>query len=111
MAHDVFISYAQEDKATADAVCATLEKDGIRCWIAPRDVLSGTDWPVAILEAIESTRIMVLVFSEHANRSWAVKNEVERAMNREVPIIPLRIQNVPPAKTLEFFISTPHWLD
>jgi tetratricopeptide (TPR) repeat protein len=111
MAHDVFISYAQEDKAIADAACATLEREGIRCWIAPRDVLSGLDWPAQIVEAIESTKILVLVFSDHANNSWPVKNEVERAMNREVPIIPLRIQNVPPSKSLEFFISTPHWLD
>lgn len=111
MAHDVFISYAQEDKITADAVCATLEQDGIRCWIAPRDCLSGLDWPPQIIEAIESTRVVVLVFSDNANNSWPVKNEVEAAMRKEVPIIPLRIQNVPPSKTLEFFISTPHWLD
>jgi hypothetical protein len=39
MAHDVFTSYAAKDKATADAVCATLEARGIGCRIAPRDIL------------------------------------------------------------------------
>jgi len=34
MAHDVFISYATQDKTTADALCATLEGRGVRCWIA-----------------------------------------------------------------------------
>ena len=38
VAHDVFISYAHEDKPMADALCATLEQNGLRCWIAPRDV-------------------------------------------------------------------------
>jgi hypothetical protein len=44
MARDVFISYSSKDKPTADAVCATLEANGIRCWIAPRDVVPGSDW-------------------------------------------------------------------
>ena len=41
MAHDVFVSYAAQDKPTADAACATLEARQVRCWIAPRDVLPG----------------------------------------------------------------------
>jgi|GEM_PF-5910744 hypothetical protein len=52
MAHDIFISYSNgepKDKLTANAVCATLEKHGFRCWIAPRDVLAGEDWAAAII--------------------------------------------------------------
>ncbi len=41
MEHDVFISYAHEDKAIADAICAKLEENKIRCWIAPRDITPG----------------------------------------------------------------------
>jgi hypothetical protein len=44
MARDVFISYSSKDKPTADAVCATLEANGIHCWIAPREVVPGSDW-------------------------------------------------------------------
>ena len=44
MAHDIFISYAHQDRTIANAVCATLEAHGIRCWIAPRDILPGSDW-------------------------------------------------------------------
>lgn len=67
MAHDVFISYSHHDKPQADAVCATLEAKGIRCWIAPRDVIPGQEWGAAIVEAIRASRVMVLVFSSHAN--------------------------------------------
>jgi biotin transporter BioY len=111
MAHDVFISYSSADKPTADAVCATLENRGVRCWIAPRDVLPGMDWAGAIIDAISASRIMVLVYSARANDSQQIKREVERAVNRGMPIIPFRIENVPMSKTLEYFISTPHWLD
>ena len=63
MAHDVFVSYSSQDKPTADAIVASLEANGIRCWIAPRDILPGTDWSESIVEAIEEAGTMVLVFS------------------------------------------------
>lgn len=111
MAHDVFISYCTEDKPIADAVCATLEGQGTRCWIAPRDILPGTDWGEAIVDAINESKAMLLVFSSKANASQQIKREVERAVHRGIPLIPLRMDDAAPSKSLEYFISTPHWLD
>jgi hypothetical protein len=53
----------------------------------------------------------VLVFSSNANASPQIKREVERAINRGIPVVPFRIENVVPTKSLEYFLSTPHWLD
>jgi hypothetical protein len=111
MAHDVFISYSSKDKPTADATCATLESRGIRCWIAPRDILPSADWGEAIIDAISGAKVFVLVFSNNANESPQIKREVERAINRGIPVVPFRIENVVPTKSLEYFLSTPHWLD
>ena len=111
MPHDVFVSYASDDKPTADAVCATLESRGVRCWIASRDILPGMDWGGAIVDAISASRVMVVVYSAKANDSPQIKREVERAVNRGLAVIPFRIEDVPMSKTLEFFMSMPHWLD
>jgi TIR domain len=111
MAHDVFISHSSKDKTTADAVCAVLESKSIRCWVAPRDIQPGADWGEAILEGIRGSRVMVLVFSRNANESVQIKREVERAVHHAIPIIPLRIEDILPTGTLEFSISTAHWLD
>ncbi len=111
MAHDVFISHSAKDKTTADAVCAMLESEGIRCWIAPRDVTPGMEWGECIIDAIEQTRIMVLVFTADANASPQIRREVERAVNRGVAILPVRMEDVLPAKALEYFIGNVHWLD
>jgi hypothetical protein len=83
----------------------------VRCWIAPRDVLPGTFWAEAIIEALDQSALMVLVFSEHSNGSRQVMREVERAASRDLPILPLRIDNVVPTKSIEYFLSSPHWLD
>lgn len=111
MSHDAFISYSVLDKPVADAACATLEASGIRCWIAPRDILPGMDRGEAIIDAINSSRVVILVFSSHANTSPEIKREVERAVSKGIAILPFRIENVPLSKSLEYFISVPHWLD
>ena len=111
MAHDVFISYSAFDKSAADAVCAKLETRGISCWIAPRDIRPGMEWGSALLEAIDDARVMLLVFSSHADGSPQIKREVERAVHKEIVIVPVRIEDIKPSGNLEYFLGTPHWLD
>jgi len=111
MSHDVFVSYAHQDKPIADALCSTLEAKGIRCWIAPRDIHAGTSWGESIIDGLSEARVMVLVFSSHSNKSPQVTREVERAVSKGIAILPLRIEDVPLSKTMEYFISAPHWLD
>lgn len=111
MDHEVFISYSSLDKQVADSVCLALEASGTNCWIAPRDVMPGKPYGEALIDAINDSRIMVLVLSDHSNHSTQVVREVERAVSKGIPIIPLRIANVRLAKSLEYFLSTCHWLD
>jgi hypothetical protein len=111
MPHDVFISYSSHDKAVADATCAALEAQRIRCWIAPRDVLAGTEYAEAIVSAIEGCRAMVLIFSAHANESPHIRREVERAVSKGKFIVPFRIEDVLPSRAMEYCLSNTHWLD
>jgi hypothetical protein len=111
MPYDAFISYASLDKARADATCAALEASGIRCWIAPRDIVPGAEWGEAIILAINQCRVVILIFSANANESPQIRREVERAVSKGIPIIPFRIQDIAPNHSLEYFIGTVHWLD
>jgi hypothetical protein len=111
VAHDVFISYSSEDKAVADAVCARLEARGVRCWIAPRDVVPGKPYGESISNALQETQFLVLVLSGNANRSPHVPREVEKAASFGKTIIPFRIEDVTPSTTLGYFITSIHWLD
>jgi hypothetical protein len=114
MAHDVFISHAtsaSRDKSIADGVCATLEREGIRCWIAPRDILPSADWGASVMQAVRGSKAIVLVLSGAANSSPYILREVERAVHLGIPILPLRIEDVLPEGALEFHLGTVHWLD
>jgi hypothetical protein len=111
MVGGVFISYSQADRECAFELVARLEGQGIECWIAPRDIAPSADWAAEIMDAITAARVMVLVFSASSNHSPQVRREVERAVHKQLSILPFRIEHVTPSKSLEFFLSTQHWMD
>ena len=57
MTHDIFISYSSEDKAIADAVVTAFESNGLRCWVAPRDIKPGADWGDSITRAAFASQL------------------------------------------------------
>ncbi len=107
----LFISYSNKDKAVAYKVCAILESRGLLCWIAPRDVPPGSNWAEAISDAIDRANALVLIFSEHANKSRAIVSEVDQAFENGIPVFPVRIKNVEPSRELKFRIRTSQWVD
>jgi hypothetical protein len=111
VANDVFISYSQPDQACAVELVARVEREGIKCWIAPRDIAPSADWAAEIIDAISKASIMVLVFSANSNDSPQVRREVERAVHKNISILPFRIGQVLPSKSLEYFLSAQHWMD
>lgn len=111
MARDIFVSYSQPDRDCAFEVTDHLEAKGFTVWIAPRDVSPAAEWAAEIIDAISAARVMVLVFSASSNDSPQVRREVERAVHKELRILPFRIEDVLPSKSLEYFLSSHHWLD
>lgn len=111
LTHDVFVSHSAMDKVVADAVVAHLEAAGIRCWVAPRDVLPGRIWSEEIVHAIQSSRVMVLILSGNANNSHQVLREVDHAATHGLVIMPFRTEPIELAAGLSYYLASEHWLD
>ena len=109
--YTAFVSYASEDREKAEEICASLERRGLPCWIAPRNVRAGHEYADEIILGIERSAAMVLVLSEAANASAFVSREVERAVAKEKPVFPVRIEEVMPTSGLELLVSADHWTD
>lgn len=109
--HDVFISYSHKDKKVADAICTNLELNGIKCWYAPRNIVSGEDWASSIVKAIGKAKIFVLVFSEYSNGSEQVMNEVSAAFNAGCVVIPFKIKDIDMSAGLYYYLNRVHWFD
>jgi hypothetical protein len=111
MAFDVFISYSLKDVDVARSICQRLESSGIVCWIAPRNIEPGIPYGEAIIQGIEQSRSLLLVFSQAANNSPQVLREIERAVSKSKPLLTVRVENLQPTASLEFFLSSHHWFD
>ncbi len=107
----IFISYSSKDEDTALSVCVNLERRGIKCWIAPRDILSGESYGGSIVNAINNSLVMILIYSGNSNISPQVIREIERAVSKKIKIIPVRIDDSDLSNDMEYFISSSHWLD
>ena len=107
----LFISHVTEDRVAALQVVDELERRGIRCWITPRDIEAGKAYDDEIADAIDRSRALLLIFSEHCNSNEYIRREITVAGNAHKLIIPFRIENVEPKKGLAVRLSDLHWID
>ena len=111
MAHDVFVSYSAKDKSIADTIVAALENNQIRCWYAPRDIKPGEDRGKTVNAAIKKSKIFLIIFSSHANRSQRVLDELNYAITQRAIVLPFRVENLEPDDAMGLHLASRHWLD
>lgn len=109
--YDLFISYASDNKNIADYIVERVEKRGYRCFIAPRDIQTGSEYASEIVRGISNSVAVLLVFSSKSDKSHFVLREINSAVSRNRPIIPLRIEDFLPSEAMEFYLGPTHWLD
>ena len=107
----VFISYASHDAVMAQRVCGALEAAGFPSWIAPRDVVPGTQYAEGIVGAIDESKVLVLIVSKEALASAHVGRELERAASKRHPVIALRTDTAPLTRAFEYFLNQSQWIE
>jgi len=79
---EVFISYSQDDRATAGVLAQFLAARGIEAWW-DREILSGQDFARSIEEALRAARAAIVIWSDSAVRKEYVLNEATYARNHD----------------------------
>jgi len=102
---DVFISYRATEANEAYWVKSVLEMYGISCWIAPNCISGGSDYAHEIPNAINNSKIFVLMLSRKAQNSQWVKKELSTAIKYEKIVMPFMIENFNLNKEFNFFLS------
>ncbi len=106
----IFISHSSEDALVAEEICSLIEKNGKKCFIAPRDICSGKEYAEELLNGIDHSETMILVLSKKSNNSPHVLREVERAVSKSIPILVYKLEEVELTKSLEYFLMTHQWI-
>src|SRR3984885_2960234 len=107
----IFISYSSKDQQIAETIYQALEARGLDCWIASRDVRAGENFQEAIVRALRSAKVMLLVFTSNANNSDEIKKELVLAGRHRVTVVPVRVEDVVPNDAFTYELATRQWID
>ncbi len=107
----IFISHSTADGSVAQTLCDHLERNGLKCWIAPRDIAAGQHYDEEIVRGLDKCDSLLMVLSKAAVASKHVEREVFLASERELRIVPIRIENVPLSESLQYQIGRAQWID
>lgn len=102
----VFLSYSSKEWKMADSFRTLFIKNGIKTWMASRDVQVGASYMKEINCAIKNCACFVLLLSNAAQESPWVNKEIERAINYHKKIIPVQIEKTILNDEFEFAISS-----
>ena len=105
----IFISFSVLDKKFAEQIYYRLKDQGLDCWIASKNILPGHDYQASIVEAINASDLVVLVFSSNANNSNEIAKELSLASKKI--IIPVRIENVLPQGAFLYQLTNRQFID
>lgn len=108
---DVFISYSSRDMKVAERICEALEGEGLKCWIAPRNLDIDKNFAEETLAAIRDSRIFVPVISSDYQESNYAIAELDCAFSENKIIVPFMLDGSLPKGKTEFFLKNATWAD
>lgn len=116
MTNRVFISYAKEDRLSAERLYRDLLQAGVKPWIDSVDLIAGQPWETTIRKAIHDSDYFVALLSSHSvKKRGFVQKEIRHALEiaKEYPeekiyILVLRLDDCDPP--FEDLLRL-HWTD
>lgn len=102
---DVFISHSTKDVETANAICSYLESNGLKCWMAPKDITGGKIYAEEIIDGIQESPVFLIILSEAAVLSKHVLSELDTAFNEKKTIIPFCVDDASIPKTFAYYLG------
>ena len=74
-AHDAFMSYSSQDQPWAKRIATDLQAKGLRTFVDKQGLLAGHDWDEQLVDELEVSQHVIVVWSDHARASDWVLNE------------------------------------
>ena len=109
--YDVFISYSRIDKEKADLICHYLDQFNIKYWIDRESVHHGNNFKIEIIEAIQTSRVLLFISSVNSNKSPNTVKEVSIAEKYGKIVIPIRIDDSAYDMSLEYDLCNRDWMN
>ena len=93
----VFVSHSVRDYETAKELKDYMENHWFSCFVAHKDIKVTQKWRKEIIKALNSMEVFTILISQKCKESDYVNQEVGFALSRNIPIIPVKLDdNDPP---------------
>lgn len=86
--YDLYISYSRADYDGARMIVDVLQKQGYSCFV-DFDELDAGEIEKQLFDAINNSRCLLLVYSQHVESSQYIRREVEFALESGIKILPI----------------------
>lgn len=107
----VFISYSRKDYKEICGVCDLLNQMNLSYWIDVDGTYSGENFKSVIVDAIEKCDLVLFISSANSNISNNVAKEISIADKLGKTILPIRIDDTPYAKAIEYDLIGIDYID
>jgi len=105
-----FISHHSSQVETARRLKRLLAARGIDGWLAPDDIAAGTAFDQSIVDQIDRSDAIVLLFCPQSDQSRHVKRELMLGEDSDKTILPVRLEDVR-AQGLAYWLKDYQWID
>ena len=102
---EIFISYSSKQTNLAHQLKKAIINTGLNVWIAPESISPGSNYQEEIPTAINGARLIMLLFSEDAQRSKWVQKEVGSAIGAGKMLLPLQLTQFPITAQFRFLLE------
>jgi len=108
--HTVFISHSHSDNAVADEIYNYLSLNGLNCWIDLHDIPAGIPYAQAIMEGLQSSDSLVVLYSKNVIESHDMLDEIQEAHTTQKRIIPFLLDDTPMIGQFRYYLARRQWI-
>ena len=92
MSTEVFVSYSSQDHAQVSKLVERLRNADVSVWMDEGGIDAATLWSEAIVEAINDSKVLIMMVSRHSTDSANVVKEVMLASESGKTILPVYLE-------------------
>jgi hypothetical protein len=112
MEYTIFISHSNKDEKAVEAIRNHLEQCGYTCFVSDRDLKHNANWQPLLVEAMDSSKILLYIHTKNSNLSSEVGREINYFADRcRRPILVYRLSAEPYNNDRVYYVQSINYID
>ena len=112
MKYTAFISHSNKDAKALHVIRRYLEERGIPCFASERDLKHNANWQTQLVEAMDSSEMLIYVHSKNSNASAEVSREINYFADKcHRPILVYRLDDVAYNNDRAYYLQSINYID